>query len=461
MAIDPSIITNATLQQQAQQNEIGKNLAGLTGALGQLVLGRKAQQMSQLATPQEQKAFANDSIFSPYLNRVLKANQAESQKNALDLLKAQAEIGKTNSEATKNNAQAGGFTLDNSKKKFGAIQDVMQQAAMTGDKGQLLLGLDALQRTGTITPDDYSHHSSLLQAMTPDEVKNYARGIAFTNKDIAPYLFQTKNNEADNAASEANSIRTTNATMRGQDITAETANKDRNQKEKQFQQDFNFKSQQDYFEKNKPVSFGVDVNGRKYAILSNGDSKYIKDEKGNYIFENQKGSGKPQISDQALKSVNEINTNLSTATQNAQKINSLISDVQSGKLNLSAANQLGAKTKNLVGLSDENSRGVENFQTALNQAVNDVLMMAKGTQTEGDAQRAAQVIAANPPRDNAAALQVLQRLAAVQKNTISALNQNMNSIYDNYGVSRPQPKTPQAVQSNADKAKLNNILFGR
>lgn len=80
MAIDPSIITNATLQQQAQQNEIGKNLAGLTGALGQLVLGRKAQQMSQLATPQEQQAFANDSIFSPYLNRVLKAKQAESQK---------------------------------------------------------------------------------------------------------------------------------------------------------------------------------------------------------------------------------------------------------------------------------------------------------------------------------------------------------------------------------------------
>ncbi len=461
MAIDPSIITNATLQQQAQQNEIGNKLAGLTGALGQLVLGRKAQQMSQLATPQEQQAFANNSIFSPYLNRVLKANQLTAQKNAIDLLKAQAEIGKTNSEATKNNAQAGGFTLDNSQKKFGALQGAFQQAALTGDKGQVLLGLDALQRTGMISPEDYAHNFSIIQAMTPEDVQKYAGGIAFSNKDTAPYLFQTKNNEADNQTAITTNQNTVNATLTGQKIAAETANKDRALKEKQFQQDFNFKSQQDYFEKNKPVSFGVDINGRKYAILSNGNSKYIKDEKGNYIFENQKGGGKPQISDQALKSVNEINTNLSTATQNAQKINSLISDVQSGKLNLSAANQLGAKTKNLVGLSDENSRGVENFQTALNQAVNDVLMMAKGTQTEGDAQRAAQVIAANPPRDNAAALQVLQRLAAVQQNTISALNQNMNSIYDNYGVSRPQPKTPQVVQSNADKAKLNNILFGR
>ncbi|MFX9083117.1 hypothetical protein ABTN62_08485, partial [Acinetobacter baumannii] len=84
MAIDPSIITNATLQQQAQQNEIGNKLAGLTGALGQLVLGRKAQQMSQLATPQEQQAFANNSIFAPYLNRVYKANQLTAQKNAID-----------------------------------------------------------------------------------------------------------------------------------------------------------------------------------------------------------------------------------------------------------------------------------------------------------------------------------------------------------------------------------------
>ncbi|WP_284079029.1 hypothetical protein [Acinetobacter nosocomialis] len=104
---------------------------------------------------------------------------------------------------------------------------------------------------------------------------------------------------------------------------------------------------------------------------------------------------------------------------------------------------------------------MENFQTALNQAANDLLMMAKGTQTEGDAQRAAQVIAANPPRDNAAALQVLQRLAAVQQNTIAALNQNKNDIYNNYGISPPQAKAQQPAQAGANQAKLNNILFGR
>ncbi|HCW4261492.1 TPA: hypothetical protein OXM35_003633, partial [Acinetobacter baumannii] len=171
--------------------------------------------------------FANNSIFSPYLNRVLKANQQTAQKNAIDLLKAQADIGKTNSEATKNNAQAGGYTLDNSQKKFGAIQGVFQQAALTGDKGQLLLGFDALNRTGMITPDEYKHNSAIVQAMSPEEVKKFAMGIALTNKDTAPFLYQTKNNEADNATSVANNIRTTDASRYATDTAAATADKNR------------------------------------------------------------------------------------------------------------------------------------------------------------------------------------------------------------------------------------------
>ncbi len=456
--IDPSIITRGAERAQLQQQQNMEMLGNLGGALGQMVLGRRINQMRQLGTPDEQKAFANNSIFSPQLNQVLKSDQVTAQKNAIDLLKAQAEIGKTNSEATKNNAQAGGYTLDNSQKKFGAIQGVFQQAALTGDKGQLLLGFDALNRTGMITPDDYKHNSAIVQAMSPEEVKKFAMGIALTNKDTAPFLYQTKNNEADNATSVANNIRTTDASRYATDTAAATADKNRTQDAQQFSQ----KQQLDeWLAKNKPIDTQVGNDGYLYAIYPGGKGVRISDQKGNPIQPQSKRDGKPQISDKALESVNGINVSLSTATQNAQKINNIISDLQSGKLNLSAANQLGAKAKNMIGLSDENSRGVENFQTALNQAVNDLLMMAKGTQTEGDAQRAAQVIAANPPRDNAAALQVLQRLAAVQQNTIAALNQNKNDIYNNYGISPPQAKAQQPAQTGANQAKLNNILFGR
>ncbi|SST33690.1 Uncharacterised protein [Acinetobacter baumannii] len=225
--IDPSIITRGAERAQLQQQQNMEMLGNLGGALGQMVLGRRINQMRQLGSPDEQKAFANNSIFSPQLNQVLQSDQATAQKNALDLLKAQAEIGKTNSEATKNNAQAGGYTLDNSQKKFGAIQGVFQQAALTGDKGQLLLGFDVLNGTGMITPDEYKHNSAIVQAMSPEEVKKFAMGIALTNKDTAPFLYQTKNNEADNATSVANNIRTTDASRYATDTAAATADKNR------------------------------------------------------------------------------------------------------------------------------------------------------------------------------------------------------------------------------------------
>lgn len=452
--LDPSIITRGAERAQLQQQQTNEMLGNLGGALGQMVLGRRINQMRQLGTPDEQKAFANNSIFAPQLNQVLKGDQATAQKNALDLLKAQAEIGKTNSEATKNNAQAGSFTLDNSQKKFGAVQGVFQQAAMSGDKGQVLLGLDALQRTGMISPEDYAHNFAIVQAMSPEDVKKYASGIALTDKYTAPFLYQTKNNEADNATSVANNIRTTDASRYATDTAADTADKNRIQDKILAEQ--KLAMERGEFE----TMTGTD--GKAYAVYKDGRVEPLLLKSGEAFTPQPKGnSGQPKLSDKALQLVNDLNVQLSTASQNSSKINGLINDVQSGRLNLSAANQLGAKARNAIGLSDENSRGVENFQTALNQAVNDVLMMAKGTQTEGDANRAAQVIAANPPRDNAAALQALQRLAAVQNNTIAVLNQNINGIYDNYGLSRSQGAPKQTAQAGANQAKLNNILFGR
>lgn len=283
MAIDPSIITNATLQQQAQQNEIGNKLAGLTGALGQLVLGRKAQQMSQLATPQEQQAFANNSIFSPYLNRVLKANQLTAQKNAIDLLKAQAEIGKTNSEATKNNAQAGGFTLDNSQKKYGAIQGAFQQGALNGDKGQVLLALDAMKRTGMISPEDYDHNASILSVMKPEEVKQYGLNSGLLNKELAPYLFQTKNNEADNQTAITTNQNTVNATLTGQKLNYQLG------KEK-LDQDKIIEEQKRAFESGEVKEIITGTDGKAYILYKDGSVELSRLPNGQAVTPQPKGN---------------------------------------------------------------------------------------------------------------------------------------------------------------------------
>ncbi|WP_121774917.1 hypothetical protein [Acinetobacter bereziniae] len=312
--IDPSIISQGALQSQLQQQQNFESLGNLGSNLGRIIYGRRINQMQQLKTPEEQKNFANNSIFAPYLNAQLKTDEALKQKQVYDQLKTEADIAKTSSEASKNNAQAGGFNLDNSQKKFGAIQGVFQSAAMTGDKGQVLLGLDALKRTGAITPEDYSHNFNIIKEMSPDEIKQYASGIGLGNKDVAPYLYQSKNNEADNATSTANNMRTTNASIYSTDVGAQTADKNRAQQSEQFQQNLAFNQQKQHFEQNKPLGFETGSDGYRYAIYPNGKGIRVLGEDGQPLKVQPKNGG--QMSSTAQKELFET-TDAITAGNNA------------------------------------------------------------------------------------------------------------------------------------------------
>ncbi|HBM8157623.1 hypothetical protein [Acinetobacter baumannii] len=199
--IDPSIITRGAERAQLQQQQNMEMLGNLGGALGQMVLGRRINQMRQLNTPAKQQAFANNSIFSPQLNQVLQSDQATAQKNALDLLKAQAEIGKTNSEATKNNAQAGGFTLDNSQKLLSAADRALTAAAQSGNPLAAKLALSNAAKAGAITPEMYEQYNSQIDILStqPEALKQFAQNLVLSNaKDPDKYLFSTADNQLDN-----------------------------------------------------------------------------------------------------------------------------------------------------------------------------------------------------------------------------------------------------------------------
>ncbi|BFM71456.1 hypothetical protein [Acinetobacter baumannii] len=199
--IDPSIITRGAERAQLQQQQNMEMLGNLGGALGQMVLGRRINQMRQLGSPDEQKAFANNSIFSPQLNQVLQSDQATAQKNALDVLKAQAEIGKTNSEATKNNAQAGGYTLDNSQKLLSAADRALTAAAQSGNPLAAKLALSNAAKAGAITPEMYEQYNSQIDILStqPEALKQFAQNLVLSNaKDPEKYLFSTADNQLDN-----------------------------------------------------------------------------------------------------------------------------------------------------------------------------------------------------------------------------------------------------------------------
>ncbi|HHP4677627.1 TPA: hypothetical protein ACSB4D_001476 [Acinetobacter baumannii] len=438
--IDPGIITRGAERAQLQQQQNMEMLGNLGGALGQMVLGRRINQMRQLGTPDEQKAFANNSIFAPQLNQVLKSDQVIAQKNALDVLKAQAEIGKTNSEATKNNAQAGGFTLDNSQKKFGAIQGVFQQAALTGDKGQLLLGFDALNRTGMITPDDYKHNSAIVQAMSPEEVKKFAMGIALTNKDTAPFLYQTKNNEADNAASVANNIRTTDASRYATDTAAATADKNRTQDAQQFSQ----KQQlEEWLAKNKPIGTEMGNDGYMYAIYPGGKGVRISDGRGSPIQIQPKGSNSTVASQNEEK-------------QRISRVNAVLDEIQ-GILPQATASYAGRGIDLLargVGLATPGDVATGKLGTLGGQLV---ALMPKMSGPQSDKDVAMYKQMAGQLDDPTIPLQVRQ--AALE--TIRSLNNKYAEMNTQRASTVPYRNDASSNTQPQNQAKLNNILFGR
>lgn len=380
------------------------------------------------------------SQMARYIVPQIKAQQMATQKNALEMLKSQAEIGKTNSEATKNNAQAGGFTLDNSQKKFGAIQGVMQQAAMTGDKGQVLLGLDALQRSGVISPDDYAHNFSIIQAMTRDEVKNYAKGIVFTNKDTAPLIYQSANNAADNATSVANNVRTTNATLTGQRIAAATADKDRAQVAQQFSQ----KQQLDeWLAKNKPIGTEMGNDGYMYAIYPGGKGLRISDERGTPIQVQPKGSNSTVASQNEEK-------------QRISRVNAVLDEIQ-GILPDATASYAGRGIDLLargVGFATSGDIATGKLGTLGGQLV---ALMPKMSGPQSDKDVAMYKQMAGQLDDPTVPLQVRQ--AALQ--TIRSLNNKYAKMNSQRPATVPYRNDAPTNTQPQNQAKLNNILFGK
>ena len=128
-------------------------------------------------------SIAPQSKMARWIMPQLQSQKAAAYEAQLGQQKALADIDEVQSKAFKNNTQGQGYSLDNSGKRQAAIENVIQQAAMTGDPGQVLIGLNRLAKTGLITPEQYQQETAIVQTMTPEGLQKYAQGSALTNKD--------------------------------------------------------------------------------------------------------------------------------------------------------------------------------------------------------------------------------------------------------------------------------------
>lgn len=380
------------------------------------------------------------SQMARYVVPQIQAQQAARQKNLLDQQKTLAEIANTTAQANERTANAGNTTFDTSQKKYGAIQGAFQQAAMTGDKGTVLLALDALQRTGAITPEDYAHNFKVVSVMSPDEIKQYATGSGLLNKDLAPYLSQTKNNEADNATSVANNIRTTDASRYATDTAAATADKNRAQDAQQFSQ----KQQLDeWLAKNKPIGTEMGNDGYMYAIYPGGKGVRISDERGSPIQVQPKGSNSTFASQNEEK-------------QRISRVNAVLDEIQ-GILPQATASYAGRGIDLLargVGLATPGDVATGKLGTLGGQLV---ALMPKMSGPQSDKDVAMYKQMAGQLDDPTIPLQVRQ--AALE--TIRSLNNKYAEMNSQRPATVPYRNDAPTNTQPQNQAKLNNILFGK
>jgi hypothetical protein len=106
--------------------------------------------------------------------------------------------------------------------------------------------------------------------------------------------------------------------------------------------------------------------------------------------------------------------------------------LETGKLNLGLVGNITGDVRNRVGMSNENSRNLATFKAKLENMRNSVLLLNKGVQTEGDAQRAMNEMIANI-NDPDVVKQRLKEIRALNQRAVQLKKNNLDMLRRNYG----------------------------
>lgn len=430
--LNNSLDTYNTVKGIGQQGILSRLLAQNTGADGQVNLAGALQSAQTNPNQSYQPAMVNT------LSGLIQ------QQNAAKL-KAQQEAEKQRIDNAKTVAETRDKEIGNTQKGQSLLSNLI---ATSTDATDAAKKLEILGSQYGLPPETIEATKAQLTGLAannqggPDAFENMRKsyGLLGAEKPIE-YMQPTANTVANNEASNINNIRDNQTKVLGIETDAKTASN-------KLEQDKILAEQQLAF-KNSEFDVEQGVDGVTYAVYKSGPNAGKVEPlllKNNQPFVQKPKQSGPKLSDGALKQVSEFNSQLSQANQTWLNIGNLVNDVKLGKLNFSPEALAGAKARSLIGQSNANDLAIGRFKTTINESVNNILMQAKGTQTEGDAKRAAQIIAANPIVDNQSAMQALNTLAIAQRNIRTSLNQNIDNIYNNYGIERPQTKI--TIKSN-------------
>ena len=207
--------------QQKSDGELNRLYKETNGDLDKMMEIGKTSPMARFVMPQ------------------LQAQKSAQQKAVLDQQKTLSDIGKTQSEAFKNNQQGGGFNLDNTAKLMDKANQALYVATRSGDANAVKLALNNAKSAGLFdsNPEAYNQYFATVEGLStnPEGLKSFAANLQqayaqnpekynFTTADnVLDNQTSVQNNILTNQTSENNNVRSTEASRYSTDVGAQTA----------------------------------------------------------------------------------------------------------------------------------------------------------------------------------------------------------------------------------------------
>lgn len=477
--LDSSIITNGTLAAQAQQANNMNMLGELGGAFGKLLLARQINDMNKMATPEEEKAFAQKhKLFAPQLMQQYNDNRASEAKALKDGLKFDADLNKTYADTTqtlalgrKNDADAGkskaegekvgvettGLGIDQNTK----LDSMVWGSVLNGGKNAGIAQLEIQKSRGLIDEATYNQKLGLINNLPADpaQAQKFAfalyKGIQDPKYNLATAdnaldnQTSANNNVRDNTTSANNNIRSTQASMYSSDnsLKGTMYSSDNSLKGSMYTADQATYRTEKEIEAAKKQGKQQLINGLVYTVYPDGTADAFIDPKtGQQATSLGDGSGNKNSPQQETKRAQ----NVLSLTQQAEQI------LSNGKVTGSGIGSLLDTGASWFGVSTEGAQGTAQLSTIAGQLVSNMPKM-EGPQSDKDVQMYKQMAG---DLSNAS-LPVATRMAALRQ--MQALNEKyLNNGTGGYPAAPAPPESIAAPKTPSGKPRppLGEILGG-
>lgn len=429
--------------------------------------------MAKLASVGEKTEYAkrHGGYLTDDLIQTLHRRRADNQAATLKNLKTSAETKKLNAEGEDKLTAARKTAWETSKNRHKYAQDTLRGLSKIHDT-TTPTGLKAAQTDYMATLGELTASGAINK-----EVAQVYQRLFFANPNAA-----IKRLEA-NFLSDADTIKATSPKAHtlntGDTVTIGTTDPITGQWTQQHQINKGIDPTQQYGHDQRLAGTQYTANqnlaGRQYAAdIGYQSSTYATDSREKVAVEKmnkeqltafaQGNNGKP-MPYAAVKDVNRLTEEINTAQNTQNKIEASLADIENGRLNLGVLDNIGHRIRNGLGLSSEQSQAFERLQSNIHNMANQVMMDAKGVQTEGDAERAYKTIIAAGLQDAAVVVKALKQLRDISVRTQKIKQGNIRYIQSNYGRTQQQPRAALQntvpVQSSGKTYDVGNDQLSR